>query len=546
MGKYQRIICKICLKDFGQEKSFIEHINDIHDLQNSQQLYCEWNNIIEKKCLCGCNENVKWNGWKHGYSKSNYILGHNARIYTAFTNFEIKEKIKIKKDEGYKTGRIKSWNKGLTKETNEVLKQSAIKKSKTLSEKYSSGVLTSWHGREGSDESYKKISIKKKKLYSEGKLISWNKGLTKNSNNKLKEIGEKIKKTYEKKGRDIGKRVSSEEFKERFEKNASDVFIPEFNWTNFYRVKLDKFPVRCKKCNEISYKTLYMIENTPICHSCHPKESKGQLEIYEFVKNICNDAILSDRSQLENLELDIYVPSKKLAIEYNGLYWHSEKINKNKNYHFEKTKNANDKDIKLFHIYEDEWKNKTDIIKSMIKNSLGICENKIGARECIIKQLSSKDKKEFFDKNHLDGDTKSKFAYGLFYDDKLVSAISLRKPFHNKWASYLEVARFCSLLNYNIVGGFGKLSSHILKIHSMPLMSYMDKRFGGNGKAYLKSGWNLDGETNERFWWTDFIKRYDRFWCRADKLRSMTENEVAEEKGVYRIWGVGNKRFVLQ
>ena len=547
MSKYPRISCNICSKNFGQEKVFIEHIKKEHSLENSEQLYCEWNNVLPKKCFCECNENVRWDGWKYGYSESNYRLGHNARVYTAFTNFDVKEKIRVKKDEGYKSGRIKSWNTGLSKETNEILKESSIKKSKTLREKYSSGILTSWQGRQSSSESYKKISLTKKKLYSEGKLISWNTGLNKDSNNKLKEISEKIRKTikFKPKIRGEGKIITIEKFKKRFDDAVGNIFEPLFSFDDYYSVKNDKLKIKCKTCNVITEKCLMLLESAPLCYKCHPKESKGQIEIYEFVKSICEDAILSDRTQLGQLELDIFVPSKKFAIEYNGLYWHSEKMNKNKKYHLEKTDMANDKGIKLFHLYEDEWKKKPEIVKSIIRNSLGDSENKIGARKCVIKQISSKDKKNFFDKNHLDGDTKSKIAYGLYYNNLLVSAISLRKPFHGKWNSYLEIARFCSLLNWNISGAFSKLSLYALKMHYMPLMSYVDKRFGGEGKAYLKSGWVLDGETNERFWWTDFTNRYDRFWCRADKVRNMTENQVAEERGVFRIWGVGNKRFIL-
>jgi len=547
MSKYPRIICNICSKNFGQEKIFIEHIKSEHSIESSEELYCNWNNIIPKKCFCGCNENVRWDSWKYGYSESNYRLGHNAKIYTSFSNPVVIEKMKEKRKEGFESGRIKSWNTGLTKETNEILKQSSIKKSKTLKNSYNSGELKPWQGREGSEKSYKKISDTKKKLFLSGELKSWNTGLTKETNDILKKVSENISLTINSKPkiRGFGRIITTEKFKKRFYNTLGDIFEPLFSFDDYYNVKNDKLKVKCKTCNVITEKCLMLLESAPLCYSCYPKESRGQIEVYEFVKSICEDVILSDRKQLEHFELDVYVPNKKYGIEYNGLYWHSEKLNKNKEYHLEKTNAANDKGIRLFHLYEDEWKNKQDIVKSIIKNALGVSHNKIGARSCVIKNLNSKEKKEFFDKNHLDGDTRSKIAYGLYFNNKLVSAISLRKPFHAKWSTYLEIARFCCLLDHNVVGSLGKLTNHVIRMHHTPLLSYIDKRFGGEGKAYLKSGWTLDGETNERFWWTDFIGRYDRFWCRADRIRGLTENQVAEERGVYRIWGVGNKRFVI-
>lgn len=46
--------------------------------------------------------------------------------------------------------------------------------------------------------------------------------------------------------------------------------------------------------------------------------------------------MLNDRNVLKPAELDIYVPGKKLAIEYDGMYWHSDEF-KNASYHVKKT-----------------------------------------------------------------------------------------------------------------------------------------------------------------------------------------------------------------
>src|SRR5574343_271890 len=84
----------------------------------------------------------------------------------------------------------------------------------------------------------------------------------------------------------------------------------------------------------------------------------------------------STRSIINPLELDYYLADHKLAIEFNGLYWHSE-LFKDKKYHLNKTKKCMEKGIELMHFFEDDIKYKQDIINSNIKNILGIIEKKI-------------------------------------------------------------------------------------------------------------------------------------------------------------------------
>jgi hypothetical protein len=99
-------------------------------------------------------------------------------------------------------------------------------------------------------------------------------------------------------------------------------------------------------------------------------------------------------------EIDIFIPSKKLAIEYNGLYWHSENFIEN-TYHLDKTEDCLKQDIKLIHIFEDEWIYKKDIVKSRLLNLIGFSENKIYARNCEIKEVNSREALKFLDENHI-------------------------------------------------------------------------------------------------------------------------------------------------
>lgn len=103
------------------------------------------------------------------------------------------------------------------------------------------------------------------------------------------------------------------------------------------------------------------------CAKCSKKVSKPEIELCDF---ICNELGIEietrNRSIISPYELDIYIPSKKIAIEFNGIIWHSEKFGKDKNYHLMKTNMCEELGIKLIHIYEHDWLDDKDFIKNNI------------------------------------------------------------------------------------------------------------------------------------------------------------------------------------
>src|SRR5574343_109892 len=60
--------------------------------------------------------------------------------------------------------------------------------------------------------------------------------------------------------------------------------------------------------------------------SCGCRKSESQAELLDFVQKFCPTAVGNDRQQIAPLELDVWVPEKRVAIEYCGLFWHGEKL----------------------------------------------------------------------------------------------------------------------------------------------------------------------------------------------------------------------------
>ena len=102
------------------------------------------------------------------------------------------------------------------------------------------------------------------------------------------------------------------------------------------------------------------------------------------------------RDVISPLELDIYVPGKKLAIEFDGLYWHCVG-KKDRKYHLAKTEMCEKAGIRLIHVFENEWLYGKDIVKSRLLNALGVCARTLFARKCVIAEMSPEDARLFVD-----------------------------------------------------------------------------------------------------------------------------------------------------
>lgn len=135
----------------------------------------------------------------------------------------------------------------------------------------------------------------------------------------------------------------------------------------------------CSNSFSINRKQLYdrLNNDVNICTKCYPIDeltSIKEKEVLNWIKSLdIENIICSDRLILEGKELDIYLPKYNLAIEFNGYYWHSDKF-KEKNYHLDKTVKCKDKGIDLIHIFENDWSEKQDVIKSIILKKLNMIE----------------------------------------------------------------------------------------------------------------------------------------------------------------------------
>ena len=268
------------------------------------------------------------------------------------------------------------------------------------------------------------------------------------------------------------------------------------------------------------------------------KQSKQELEILEFVKTHYKGEVeYSNRSVLKGKELDLYLPELKLAIEFNGLYWHCE-IFKDKWYHFNKRLACEAQGIRLIQINEDEWTYKRLIVESMLKLRLGVFDKKIFARKTEIKAIPNKEANDFLKENHLMGEFNTAKYKGLYFKGELVSLIG-----YKKYKEGIDISRFCSKKGYLITGGLSKLLKSVETEKPKFIQYYIDLRYG-TGKEIEGMGYILQG-TTLGWKWTDWDVTYNRLFCRANMdSRGLSEIEHAVELEVFKFYDSGQRKYV--
>jgi len=285
------------------------------------------------------------------------------------------------------------------------------------------------------------------------------------------------------------------------------------------------------------------------CGACIHLQSVSELEIVELYKDL--NPKTKDRIIVAPKELDLYFPIQKVAIEYCGLYWHSDAQERmTPGYHRDKLDKCNEQNIRLLTIFEDEWLNNKEICTSRINSALGIVQNKVFARKCLVRQIPNKEAYEFLKRTHLQGPGTCKIAYGLFYNNQLIQVMTFGSPARahtSKGRKVLEMKRLAGELNTIIVGGASKLFKLGLdyaKQNSFEVIkSYCDLRWG-TGNLYAKLGFTKAYETKYTPHYTDFKNRFrNQNLAQNKKKTGKTEFEVAQEKGLWKIYDCGHQTW---
>lgn len=446
------------------------------------------------------------------------------------------------------------WNKGVTYDDTTAHKISASKRE----EKYAAGILER-KSTKPSEETKAKISAG---------VVSY----AKTNPDKMSERARKAIQTKIDNGIDTAffrnrkhtphsKKVISDHSKKANQKRSAASSTKHHALANSIKLEIisvsdNVYTLHCLQCgNTFSLTKQYFTDSKfkhDICNICYPNlanRSQKEEAIFKYVQSICPDAVANYRfSPQSKREIDIYIPSKNIGIEFNGLYWHSEQVLRDKLSDYRKYEEVILSVNRLLVIMEDEWDHKPEIVKSRIKHILNKSSNRIFARKCVIKEINSKLASDFCEKYHIQGKGRSNSRFGLFNGSKLIAVMTFSKSNISRKIAEWELNRFCSIPDVSIVGGASKLlKAFELKYNPSSLVTYADRRWS-EGNLYDTLGFSFHSITSPGYWYflPNECVRIHRFSLRKNKNDdpSLTEVENRIKQGYLRIWDCGNKKYI--
>lgn len=307
----------------------------------------------------------------------------------------------------------------------------------------------------------------------------------------------------------------------------------------------------CPKCRQNAVTEAQKLRVDIVCPTY---VSYFKNEIVNFIKQEIPHltVIQGEHTILNRKELDIYIPDLKLAFEFDGSFWHSESNGKDMHYHYNKSKTCHDKGIRLCHIYEDDYKDKKEIIQAKIKHLLHTSNaTKIMARKCTVHNIDKSTARDFLNKYHIQGYVASTVYLGAYFNDELIAVMTFKET-GNIW----DLNRLASNYHYICQGVASKLFKYFVKTYNpLYVKSFLDRswNFLPNHSVYNDMGFRLESELNPDYMYilNGEYKRRHKFNFRKGILHekydlplSMTETEMVKKLHIHRIWNCGLLKYV--
>lgn len=291
-----------------------------------------------------------------------------------------------------------------------------------------------------------------------------------------------------------------------------------------------------------------------------PYTSYEEMEVRNFISSLGITNVQYNTRKLirSKKEIDIYLPDFKIAIEYNGLYYHHEDVDHiTRYYHNSKFIECEELGIQLITIFSNFWKSNKDVVKTLIINKLGLSSESIYARKCKVQEVPAIEANAFLNKTHVQGGCGSTYKYGLYYNEELVCLMTFGKPRHgmgnnSNETGVMEIIRYAS--KYRVVGGASKLLKYFINQHNpTKIISFSDNEWS-TGNLYKQLGFELESELPPSYWY--FKANEEKLYHRAAFMKyklikagvfdpSLSTKNNIKKLGILTVWDCGKRKWVL-
>lgn len=308
-------------------------------------------------------------------------------------------------------------------------------------------------------------------------------------------------------------------------------------------------------CGHDRKTSIYNMIRSPECPVCSKgsRTSKGQEQVFEYVKSILpegetaeyNHRICGDGRR----ELDIYVPSRHLGIEYNGLFWHNE-CHAGKRSAMDKVRTCRDNGIMLLTVWEDDWIYRRNVVKDMIATKLGLFKGKVTyARKCTVESCISSDLDTFMDLHHIQGNGTGSVCLRLTSGGDTVAAMICGMSDHGR---RMTIERYAT--DGLVPGGFTRLLHHAIESAKPETVVTFSDNSCSDGSLYEQCGFTAEAALPPDYSYVVNGMRRHKFGYRKSRFmrdpnleyhEGMTERQLADMNGLYRVYDAGKVRWVL-
>lgn len=311
----------------------------------------------------------------------------------------------------------------------------------------------------------------------------------------------------------------------------------------------------------VTYRTIYLkfknIQYQPIWYAPSPI-TKPHAEILNLLDSCRVEYIVNNRTIIAPKELDIYIPSLSLAIEYHGGFWHSfnrPETKDEKERHQKKFLLCSTKDIRLIQIFEHEWTTQRHLCEQLILRAIRGGTNVCGARTATIVYPSRKETYDFLETHHLKGSVPYSHSVGLRHQNgELLMVMTFGKTRYGSLAPY-ELLRMVSHTDWHVNGGAQKLwkTAYNQWFAGQKVLTYSDNSLF-TGKTFDELGFVITHVTPPSYGYLSPLSEYySRIRCQKHKLHkllpvvdiNLTEAENMFANGYRRLWNAGHTCWVF-
>lgn len=273
--------------------------------------------------------------------------------------------------------------------------------------------------------------------------------------------------------------------------------------------------------------------------------SKAEKDLEGMIRGLGFDVVCNDRTTF-GVEVDLYIPEAQLAIEYNGIYWHSS-IFKESGFHQRKSLVVRDKGENLIHVWEDDWIDikRREIVKEIIKTFLGVTDH-VSSENSDIVDVSEHQARELFNKNSIHGFVDSTVYYGISCDGEIVFLVGL--------SGNGEIWKVDGVSHTKRVdGGLNRILDHFKSIHEWEKIEARANLNCGDEGMYRDAGFSFNKVIPPKMYFTDGRqKRFPKEDYEDDLMYDLFEdyngqpvNAFLEGKGIHRVYCAGFIEYVM-